>query len=178
MPLDNDGNYVPIDDTSKQLISQYLQDLVRQGKVTQQNVIELVGQRFGVSAHLDNSDILPVRGLLGGAQKAVATGQQMRDDPNYIPPAGDIPSAPSDPANRGLYVYDVVIIATDPNTGDTFRDRVEIVSNSILNERSILATVQGNREYYLRRLRSPNPDPRLIPSLEIDVFIMDVSRGQ
>lgn len=174
MPLDPSLNYVPLDSTQKQILQNYMEDIIRQDGLKPADAAQRAGEKFARAMGLDTYDWGPLQNLARAAQKGVDAGKAMRDDPGFTPPDSQIPNVSSDPVNRGLYIYDVVLVAIDPNTGDRYSTRIEITSATPMNARSIQSTVEGQRDYFIRKIKTNPPDQAIWSSLQLQTFIMDV----
>lgn len=176
MPQGPNG-YVPIDATSKQLILQYLENLIRQGAAVDQATVDKAGIRFGQSANLDNSDNLAIFGLARQAKRAVDAASGLNANPSQPPTPSQVPNVPSDPANRGQYVYDVLITASDPATGDVWVIRTEIVSPTPMSANDIDRTVNANRSMWLKQTWSTRANRSPSGNIDLNTTILDVGRG-
>lgn len=179
MPKGPDGGYVPIDAATRRMIGDYIGNLIRQGGLSDAEIVEKAGIRFGQRGNLDSTvDTLPIYGILRGERRAIDAATRIQGNPNDTPGRGDLPNIQGDPADAGRFVYDVVIVATNSETGERHSDRFEIPSDTPLSLNDVRDLIESMREHYLRQIRSPAPRPGSLDDLSIDVFVIGAGRVQ
>lgn len=174
MPLNDALVYVPIDSVTRQFLAGYMANLVRSGEYSNAEIIQKAGERFAAGGKLDNYDAPAMLSILRGAQRSVDAARGMESDPGR--PGSNVPTIPGDPGYRGQYVYDVIVIATDPASGQRHTDRFEVYSSSPMSASDIQSQIESNRNYYLRQVRSPAPSPGRMDDLTIDTTVIGVGR--
>lgn len=172
MPTGPDGQYIPIDNLTKEAIVDYMANLLRQGRLTDREIVNQAGQRFG----LENEDFLPAYSLLRTAQREVQAGEDANQNPNVPLDPSDIPTGPGDPAQSGRYSHDILIIYRNPATGETFTVRERIESDSPLSQFELLDYAQEQIDQLIQQ-GSPRPRPGTDPSsFDTQVIILGVHR--
>lgn len=174
MPLNDAGDYVSIDPTTKQLLFEYMANLHRQGGWSNAEIIQKAGERFAWGGKLDGYDRPAMLSILQTSKRYVESGAATQS--GLGPDGGRVPTIPGDPGRSGQYLYDVVIVATDPVTGERHSDRLEIYSEGRMSKGDIADLVEGNRDAYLRLIRSPAPKLGSYPDLKIETFVIGGGR--
>lgn len=174
MPQISGDTYLPLNAAQKTEAANYMQNLIRMGGMTDKEIVEAALRRIPGT---DQYDLLPMYSIERSAQRSVDAGEALRNDPTHVPGPGEIPTTPRQPEERGQYIYDVVITAIDPVTGDRYTNREEMVMNSPMSAAEIEAYVQQHLDQFIYIPNSPFPPQGFRGTPEVSAMILDVGRG-
>jgi hypothetical protein len=172
MPRNDDGSYRPFTNTEKTEVVNYLENLYRAGGQTDKDMVYKAGARF----NFHNDDLLAGYTFLRQAKRAVDATGPLTHDPTRPPDPRDFPNVPGDPELVGMFIYDVLIIVTDPATGEKYFYRHEIASDIPLSLDAVKAMIEADRDKYL-----PKENTRPVPDsvkdrATLEIFILDIGR--
>lgn len=172
MPQNDDGSYRPFTNTEKTEVVNYLENLYRAGGQSDRDMVYKAGARF----NFHNDDLLAGYTFLRQAKRAVDAVAGMTINPAVPLDPAAVPNVPGDPADVGMFVHDVLIIVTDPDTGEQWFYRHEIVDDRPLSLDEITAMIEADRDFYL-----PKENTRPVPDSVKDravltIHILDIGR--
>lgn len=173
MPQNADGSYRPLTSVQKTDAANYAAELIRRGGLSDKEIVQKVGQRFG----FDNADYLRTFTLVRQAHKEVDVATKLGQNPNYIPPPTTIGNIPRQPEDKDKFVYDVLVVIKDPVTGEQTVTRMERVSDNPLSLNDIRQEVDSQRDQFVNKRSTSISGGTLSDRAQIDVFILGVGRG-
>jgi hypothetical protein len=174
VPLDAAGNYVSLTATEREVAIAYMTNLIRAGGMTDREIVNAAGTRFGWG----NEDFLNAFGLLRTSHREVDAAAAATANPGVPPNPSDIPGAPSDPQYWGMFLYDVLIVWTDPATGERRVVREQMAFPAPVSANDITALVIANAPEYAGRCTTPGAAGCDTANWNLDVHILGVSRGR
>ena len=174
MPQISGSLYVPLTFAQLTEAAMYMQNLVRQGGMTDAQIVQATGERIPGT---DQYDTLRLYSVLRQAHRAVGAAQQYANDPTRAPSLSDLPASPNWPENRGRVVTDIVIAITDPVTGETHTTRTEIVSDRPMSLDDLRSYVQEHARDYSRNRGGSLPAGWQDGAPSFTITVLDVSRG-
>ena len=173
MPVNNDGTRRPFTDYEKAVAVRYAQELARQGGLTDREMVNRVGARFG----FDNSDFLAAWNFVRQAKRSVEAATAATQHPGTAPPESTIPNTAGDnPADRGRFVHDIMIVYTDPTTGQKYYGREENVSDRPLSLDELRDYARRSQDEYVPQRRNSFAKGTSGGDYTVDVQLLDIGR--
>lgn len=174
MPQISGDTYVPLNAGQKREAAAYAENLIRRGGLTLAEVTQKTGERIPGT---DQHDYLALYNIARQAERAVQAAPAFNVNPNVAPPDSSIPNTPGLPSQVGQIIYDVVITVTDPITGERYTTREEMTSTIPMSIHQLREEVLDNQDRYIRGANSPPPPEGFTNTPNIDILLLDVSRG-
>lgn len=174
MPQISGDTYKPLSAAQKTEAANYMQNLIRQGGLTDKQIIAKAGHRI---PNVDQSDELALYTIIRQAHRTVDATEAFTRSPSTVPAPSLIPSTPRQPGERGQLVYDVVIEVRDPVTGEIYTTREEIVTSTPMSLDGIKDYVLDHAADYQRSRGGSLPARWQDLSQEFTIHLLDVGRG-
>lgn len=173
MPMIN-GVYVPPSITTQREIRDYAADVIRNDpNIPNRDLIYKIGGRFPLDQYDQIGYIQPG---IRDARAEIAAAEAMGQTPGAPLDPTSIPTEPGDPIDSGVYVYDVVTILSDPATGATVTNRIQVLSTDPLSEGDVYDRAV---DQVMSGVASPAPPPGFSGDYNsIQTILLGVHRGR
>lgn len=173
MPQNPDHTWRPFTDVDRAQAVNYMQNLVRSGNYTDAEIIQMTGARFD----WHNSDLLTGYNLVRQAHRSVDAAQQLNQPGGGPPGLGGIPNVPTSGTGVGQVIHDVWVSATDPDTGQKYDFRGEVIFPRPMTADQIREWFEADPQRLLKLRGTPRPKQPDLDALDITPHILDVGRG-